>query len=204
MKKLVVSLCVGSLIATVLAVTPAAARATRCPAFEPSAVPEGTPSAEASLRAPVQVVTDKHTEADPLVIAYEHGVAAAVPLTPHGVLDYRYFNFQVRSQRVSPGLHIKAEWPITSPTDIDVYLFEESGSQIAWGEAWNLPVIDDVSDRLYYEGHGGVGYEYMEGVRASNCAGYSMWSRTSRSPGTPVSLKVWIGPQEAHYDDCCP
>lgn len=204
MRRQVVAAAVALVVAGAPVVDAASARAPRCSAFVPKRVPEITPDPKAALTAPVHVVSDKHTEAAPLVLEYAHGVGASVPFTMYGEFDYQYFNLQVRSAAKAPGLHIRAEWPATSPSDVDLYLFDEKAVQVGYGESMNIPVVEDVVDELFYDTYGGLGYESMPGVRTKDCRGYHLWSRTGRSLGTPMTLKVWVGPQTEYYDECCP
>lgn len=190
--------------AATLALPNVASAATRsCSRFVPGPnVPEtaSAGSRDAALSAPVVRVTDDATAEAPIVLEYEHGMAYGIPILADIVEEEKFFNFQVVTNRKSPGLHIRAEWPITSPTDIDLYLHDDEGAQVAYSDAWNVPGLDDVSDVVFYEGHGGLGYEYIEGFRATSCGGYTLMSETGRSPGTEVTLKVWLGPQSDHYD----
>ncbi len=191
-----------AIVASMLALSvtsPGAASRARCKPFRPSAVPETSGDGTPALDAPVARVTDKATEEDPLVIEYEHELSYGVPLVRALDDDEKFFNFQVVSKRAAPGLHLRAEWDPVPHSDIDLYLHDRRGKQVAYSDAWNVPVLDDVSDQVYYEGHGGLGYEYIEGYGVANCGGYTLMSETALSPGTSVTLTVWLGPETDHY-----
>ncbi len=182
-----------------LSVTPSgAASRPRCKPFRPSAVPETSEDGAPALDARVARVTDKATEEDPLVIEYEHELSYGVPLVITLDDDEEFFNFQVVSKRAAPGLHLRAEWDPVPHSDIDLYLHDRRGKQVTYSNAWNVPVLDNVFDQVYYQGRGGLGYEYIEGYPVANCGGYTLMSETALSPGTSVTLTVWLGPQTDH------
>lgn len=135
---------------------------------------------------PVHVITDDMTEQQPLVLEYQHGIAndSWIPGVDEVDHEEKYFNFQVRSKKRSPSLHIRIEWPVTSPSDIDLHLYDAWANQVAASDSFNLPAPDGST--------GGWGFEYIGYDGASNCDGFSLLSFAARSLGTDVTLKAWL------------
>lgn len=188
MKRQVALLGISSLIAAGLAAAPASATGREC------TVPPGSKGSK-----PV-VISDRYTRDDPLVIEFQYGVGLWAP-NVDGYDDPRYWDLLVRGSKKASGLHMRAEWPVTYPSDIDLYLYRDE-ELVARSDAFNIPVFDDVIDQAFsYESYGAYGYEYIEGFRTTTCDDLSLITTAGRSVTTPVTLKIWLGPQLGHYDD---
>ena len=142
--------------------------------------------AEAAEAKTVQVTTAA-TEEKPVVIEYEHGPALWETLTQTPIQEDTVFhNFQVVG---TGGLHLRMEWPGTE-SDIDMYLFDGSGTRVASSGAFNPVPVPGVFDA---GGNGGQGFESIPGFASSNCQGFTVESRAFMTPGEPVTLKAWLG-----------
>ena len=163
-----------------------------CPVFTPPAVQSGgTTGADAEAATVVQL-TDAHTAEAPLVVEYEHGPAfwEAASHTPVQE-DTKYFAVQVVSANPAPGLHARIDWAAPSPSDIDLYLFDDTGAEAATSGASNFapaPVLG-----LDANGNGGNGFESIPGYPAANCAGYVLESQAFITPGESMKLTMWLG-----------
>jgi len=143
----------------------------KCPAFA-SAV-------EGAAEAKVLKVTPKATEEKPVVVEYEHG-PALYPETEHV-----YANVQVFG---SGGLYILQEFD--NHSDIDLYLFDGAGEEVASSGAFNPAPVPGVFDA---GGKGGTGYESINGHPVSTCEGFTIDSTAYATLGTPATLKIWLG-----------
>lgn len=175
--RIVALMASAALIAGAFATAPALAgkkkgKALKCGQF--------TAGVEDAASAPVLQVTPSHTEAAPLVVEFEHG--AAMPLTA----EHIYHNVQV----VGPasGLYIREEFD--SYSDIDLYLYDAAGEEVASSGAFNQAPVPGVFDA---DGNGGMGYESINGLATATCAGYTIESASYLTFGTPVTLKIWLG-----------
>src|SRR5688500_17199738 len=134
-----------ALVAGVMAAPAAGAKgkALKCGAFA-SGVEE---AAEAEL----VKVTPKATEAKPVTIEYEHAASLSPVSTEH-----IYYNVQVYGP--SSGLYILQEFDDHS--DIDLYLYDGAGEEVASSGAFNPAPIPGVTDA---GGNGGTGFESING-----------------------------------------
>lgn len=182
---------VFAVVAGGFAVPAQAAKKPKCPAFTP-AEPE-TASAEGAeaLEAPIAKVTDKHTADAPLVVEYEHGPALWETATQTPIQeDTVFFNFQVVTKQPAVGLHVRQEWASPSPDDMDLYLYDATGAQVALSGAINAVPVDQSSLGF---GYGGNGFEYIPGYGTASCSGYTAESRAFLTAGQAMTLKVWLG-----------
>lgn len=179
-------------LATILSPSSATARAASavaCPTFVPGphapekALPE---NAEAALDAPVTRVTDGATADEPIVIEYEQETASYVG-DDSG--DQKFFNLQVVSAARWAQLHIRAEWAVAAPSDIDIYLHNSKGRQVAYSDTYNSPALDGPSPA-----NGGPNFEHIDGFVADRCAGYVLMTHAWHTPGTDVTLELWLEP----------
>ncbi len=148
-------------------------KALKCPAFA-SAV-EGAEEAE------LVKVTPKATEEKPVVIEYEHGSAFPGPGQEH-----LYFNIQAFGP--PSGLYILQEFDNRS--DIDLYLYDAAGEEVASSGAFNPAPIPGVTDA---GGNGGMGYESINGYPTATCEGFTIESDAYATFGTAATLKIWFG-----------
>ena len=170
----------------------------RCKKFKP-AVPIS--DAETRKQAPSSKlfkVKDKHTAKKPLVIKYSHGPAAwfiTDPVDAEGqrpiIEDTKWYRLLVDSKKRNVGLYVRQQWSNTPVSDMDVYLYDKFGSQVAVGGDFNQ--VDGVEGNPLDSGTGGPGYEQISGMGAEDCSGYVVESRAFTSPGEDMQLKVWLG-----------
>ena len=147
-------------------------KALKCPAFA-SAV-EGAEEAE------LFKVTPKATEEKPVVIEYEHGSAFPGPGQEH-----LYFNIQVYGP--ASGLYIRQEFD--NQSDIDLYLYDAAGEEVASSGAFNFAPVGPFSS----DGNGGSGYESINGFPVETCDGFTIDSDAYATFGTAATLKIWFG-----------
>ena len=139
-----------------------------------------TPGLEEAAEAPVTQVTAAATEEKPVVIELEH--PASTPVTAENL----YFNVQVNNP--ASGLYILHEFG--SDSDIDLYLYDAGGEEVASSGAFNPAPIPGVTDA---DGNGGMGFESIPGFAAGQCEGFTIESHPYLTPGTPATLKLWLG-----------
>ncbi len=144
-----------------------------------------TPAVEGSEEAPVVKITPAATEEKPVEIKLEHGPA----LYPVSTEDL-YANIQVYGP--SGGLYIRSEF--SDYHDIDLYLFDAAGEEVASSGAFNPAPVPGLLDA---GGNGGTNYESIPGFAATQCAGYTINSHAYATYGTEVTLKVWLGEVQA-------
>jgi hypothetical protein len=163
-----------------------------CAPFTPVAPASNSGETAEAAEAPVVQVTSAATEEKPIVVEYEHGAAFWETVTQTPVQeDTQFFNFQVVG---TGGLHLRMDF--SPESDLDMYLYDgASGARVASSGAANQAMVagDPTGLGLDANGNGGPGFESIPGYAASNCAGYTVESRAFMSPGTPVTLKVWLG-----------
>ena len=170
---------------------------------KPFACAPATPAAPASDHAgaaeaptaPVTAITEAATEEKPVVVEYEHGSALYVFGTTQPIQeDNAYFNVQVVSKKPDQGLYILQEWG-TDVTDIDLYLYDNAGTQVAYSGAFNAaPENTPLSDFSGPNGTGGHGFESISGFPATPCNVHTIESVAYMTQGEPVTLKMWLGP----------
>jgi hypothetical protein len=151
-----------------------------------AAVPaEGHSSnADEAAEAEVVNVTAAATEEKPLVVEYAHG-----PALDPAHEDTLYFAFQVVSKTPGSGLYLKMEWPGVE-SDIDMYMYDSSGAEVASSGAYNPVPIPGVTDA---GGNGGQGFESIPGFPADPCSPYTVESKAYATPGEDMTLSVWLG-----------
>lgn len=188
---------VVGLTAVALSATPAVASG--CPKYKPQEPVSDSGNRAEATSAPVMKVTDKHTEAKPLVIDYDHGPAFWFIQDPMGtqgqralIEDTKWFNIQVDSKARDVGLHIRQQWDPNSPDDFDLYLYDKSGG--AFGQSATFNWAEGVAPGTLGGGDGGLGYEQVLGLLASRCQGITIESRAFTTPGRAMQLVIWLGP----------
>ena len=162
-----------ALVGSVFATPATAGKKLKCGQFA-SAV-EGAEEAE------LIKVTKKATEAKPVVIEFEHAASMYPAANEH-----LYYNVQVFGP--SSGLYIREEFDNYS--DIDLYLYNGAGEEVASSGAFNPLPIPGYTDA---GGNGGTGYESIPGHPVSTCEGFTIDSTAYATMGTPVTLKLWLG-----------
>lgn len=166
-----------------------------CAPATPTAPESAHAGAEAAPEAEVTQITEAATEAAPVVLEYEHGPAMYVFGTAEPIQeDNAYFNVQVLSKKPDQGLYILQEWG-TDVTDIDLYLYDNTGAQVALSGAFNaIGQNTPIQDFSGPNGTGGPGYESISGYPATPCAVHTIESVAYMTHGEPVTLKMWLGP----------
>ena len=140
-----------------------------------------TSSVEEAAGAEVLKITPKATEAKPVSIEYEHA-ASLYPASS----EHLYYNVQVYGP--SGGLYILQEFDNYS--DIDLYLLDGAGEEVASSGAFNPAPVPGVTDA---GGNGGTGYESINGHPVATCDGFTIDSSAYATMGTPATLKIWLG-----------
>ena len=144
-----------------------------------------SPGIEEAADAEVVKVTTKATEQKPVVIDYEHG-----PSLYPAAQESLYFNVQVYGP--ASGLYILQEFD--NQSDIDLYLYDAAGEEVASSGAFNPAPIPGVTDA---GGNGGSGYESINGYATGTCEGFTIESAAYATFGTPATLKIWLGEVQA-------
>ncbi|MGH2694637.1 MAG: hypothetical protein ACRDJJ_07430 [Actinomycetota bacterium] len=175
-----------ALVFSALWATPAEAqkKKIKCPAF--SAGYEDAAEAETIK------VTDKATEKKPVTVEFDHPPSLVAVAD-----DYKYYNVQIFSKARQTGLYIREEFNEVS--DIDLFLYDEGGEEVASSGAFNPAPIPGLTDA---DGNGGSGYESISGFATERCAGFSIESHAFLTPGTDVALTIWLGkPAKAEEEE---
>ena len=155
----------------------------KCPAFVPG---------EAGAEAETSVVTDAATEEAPVVVETQAEMGG--PSSPFvDVFDLRSFvfqNIQVDSTNPDAGLYVKIEF--TEFHDYDLGLFHSDGTEAASsGESQPEPGLGAGSPEGAWEG--GSNYEFLKGIRTTDCAGYTARVAGYLTTGGPVTISMWLG-----------
>ena len=184
----------GLLVGAMVGSGPAEA-AKRCKKFKPAEPASDSQNTAEAKKAKVVKVTDKRTEKKPLVFEYSHGPAAWWLVDPEDgegqraiVEDTKWFNIQVDSKKKFVGLYVRQEWSPTPVSDMDLYIYDKTGSQAGSSGEFN-----QVPGTGLGSGDGGNGYEQVLGMGTTDCSGYTLESRAFTTPGESMKLKVWLG-----------
>lgn len=184
----------ASLIAGGLSAAPALA-AKKCGAYKPAEPQSDSGQTAEALDAKTIKVTDKYSEAKPLVIEYSHGPAFWFIADPTGaqaqsaaVEDTVFYNIQIDTKAKYAGVSIRQEWDPNSPDDMDLYLYDKYGAQIGSSGEFNA-----VAGAGLGTGNGGLGYEQVLGMGVADCTGITIESRAFTSPGRDMKLIIWVG-----------
>ena len=170
--------------------------AAACPAYK--ALPPGADSESKQKdkvpTAPLITVTEAATEAKPVEVKLEHGTALwSITQTPI-VEDTEFVRLQVQSKTPTTGLYIRQEWSAPSLSDLDVYLTDKLGEEVAASGSSNVapvPVPAGGQDT------GAQGFESISGFEALKCGDYVIESRPFTTDGENVTIKVWLGEVKA-------
>jgi hypothetical protein len=145
---------------------------------------------------PVSVVTDAATADKPVevTITTPPGVGTSSPDGPSGDLPpgtagHTYYNVQVDSKAKSANLHARLEF--VPALDYDLYLRSE-GAALAYSAGFTVPVPEQGLDGTGHGGHSEVGAENIDGWPAADCSGYTVDIVSATTPGTDVTLKLWL------------
>ena len=135
---------------------------------------------EGAAEVPVTKITPAATEAKPVTITLEHPMSG--PVAP----DLQFANIQVFGP--SGSINIREEF--AGHSDIDLYLFDAAGEEVASSGAFNPAPIPGVTDA---DGNGGMGFESIPGFAVSQCAGFTIESSAYLTPGTEATITIWFG-----------
>ena len=172
--------------------------AKKCGKFKPGTPASDSESRDAAKAEKVQKITDKNTASKPLTIEYAHGPAAWLISDPSGetpqgqrpiVEDTKWFNIQVDSKKKFVGLYVRQEWTPQPISDMDLYLWDKTGSLAGTSGDWN-----QLQGTPLNSGTGGPGWEEISGLGVTDCSGYTIESRAFTTPSDNMTLKVWLGP----------
>lgn len=167
-----------SVTAVLLAAAPSPVAAKGCSLF--------TPGVEGARNAPIAQVTDAAKAGSPMTITYEHGPSVAV-----AAQETTYFNVQIYSLKARPGIYIRQEFETHS--DVDLRLYNNAGKEVASSTAFNPVPVSVGPFNGSSDGSGSFGYESITGFRAGRCDQYTLASEGALTPGTTVTLKIWLG-----------
>lgn len=178
------------LLMALLAGTGQAAKA--CKPFKPVAPSSPSTDPSGAVDAEVVKVSEKMTEAKPLVIEFDHAPALADAVLPQMIAeDPKFFNFQVATKKAVALLTFRTEWAAPSPSDIDAFVYNSSGAELASSVAFNPFGGTPVGDAFGMDDDGN-GFEQIADIGLPRCAGVTFESRPSTSPGETMTLKVWV------------
>jgi hypothetical protein len=158
-----------------------------CPAYEPG---------EQGAEAETAIVTDEHTEEAPLEVplAAAPGIGVGGTAETEALIGHVFQNVQVDASAPETGLYVRLEMPY--PSDHDLYVNNPDGSTAARAAGFNPePAVYDDTEA---GGHTEAEAEQIDGLRTSDCQGYTVDVATATGEGVDVVLKFWVG--EATYD----
>lgn len=161
-----------------------------CGRFRPAVPDSPSQYRTKAKRAKVRKITDAATKARPVKLpAYTFGPSFWVTSTPI-VEDTAFYNLQVDTASLKRGLFIRASWSETSPSEIDLILYDMLGKKVAASNANNLLPVPSLEDG---SGIGGPGFEALENFEAEDCSGYTLEVRAVRTTGEVVEVTSWLG-----------
>ncbi|MGH2756670.1 MAG: hypothetical protein ACRDI3_02665 [Actinomycetota bacterium] len=157
----------------------------RCARFKPVEPNSLSEQRGEAPDAKVIKVTSAATKKKPITIEFEHGPGFWIPDEVPVIEDSAFFNVQVFGK--DSVLNVRTEWATIgdqSRSDIDLYLFDSSGSQIGVSNTFNpLPPLN--------ESDGGPGFEFIS-MPATTCEGFTIESRAFWSAGEDMVLDLWL------------
>lgn len=186
---------ITALAAALWVPTPVAARpAKACPRFKPAVPSSDSARPEEARSAPVVTVDDRATEDEPVRVTFQQGPAAWTFVSTGGggvgLEDFHWVNAQVVTRRRGAGLHIRLSWATLSPDEFDLRVYGGSGELLALSDHVNvLPP----GETPFAEGEGGNGFEYVAGILAGRCQGFTIESAAFWTPGREMTLELWLG-----------
>ena len=167
------------------AVSSVSAAPKKCKKFKPVEPDSASSEAGEATEQKVVKVTSKATEEKPVTLEFDHGpgmwlTADAPPIAEDSV----FFNFQAEPKKLAK-LNVRIEWASPSPSDIDLYVYDQAGLALDESTTYNpVPQLTDNDD--------GDGFEQIVDLAAVRCAGFTVESRVSSSLGEAMTIKVWL------------
>ena len=189
MRRTSIYIVVLGLIAAQFVGSTGASAAGRCKPFRPKAPASPSSNAADAQKEKVVLVTKKATESKPIVIEYSHGPGiadasvgevAGDPQAAMIVEDARFFNFQVVEDAPASSINARIEWGSPSPSDIDLRLYGQTGTEIDYSASFNP--LEDPSG-MVFSNDDANGMEQLLGVWIARCGGFTVESRPAWSPG---------------------
>ena len=167
-----------------------------CPAF--AAKPPGADSESLQKdkvpAATLVKVTEAATEAKPVEVKLEHGQALWSPTQTPIQEDTEFVRLQVQSKTPTAGLYIRQEWAAPSLSDLDLYLTDKAGEEVAASGTSNVSPVPIPAGG---QDTGAQGFESISGFAALKCGDYVIKSRPFTTAGEDVTIKIWLGAIEA-------
>lgn len=167
-------------------------KAPACATYAPAAPASPAAAAADAPKQTVVQVTPAATEAAPVKVELDQGPglwAYGPDLNQLPVVDDTQFvNLQVSGAPAGAGLYIRQEWSASSPDDLDMYVYDASGTEVTNSGAFNAAPVPPVSSTS-----GGLGYEQVSGFAVPNCMGVTVESRTYLTEGQAVTISAWLG-----------
>ncbi len=160
----------------------------RCKPFKPHLHESQSGKHADAAAAEVLVVTAKATEKKPLTVSYVHGPGVD-PGSGFDVVvaDAAFFNIQVQTKKRTAALNVRTEWPAPSPQDIELFMYDQRGYQVAQSASFNaVPELHNEG------GDDGNGWEQISGHPVRTCDGFTIESQGGITVRTDVTLKVWL------------
>lgn len=162
-----------------------------CAEFAPPPVQSGGTTGSQAVEAEVTQVTTAHTADAPLVIEFDHGVAVWEPGTHTPVQeDAKYFGLQLPPGIPQTALTVRIDWATPSPSDVDLYLYDDQGVEVGNSGAFNFAPVPGVLDA---GGNGGMGFESIPALPADQCSGFVVESQAFLTQGEAMTLTVFLG-----------
>ena len=159
---------------------------------------------EQGADAETTVVTDKATEEAPVEVTLtaEPGAGTLFEGIEIGAISHVFHNVQVDSKAKTTGLWVRLEIP--EYEDYDLYLNNPDGTTASKASGFNAHT--EGSPLAYNDtssgGHTENGAEQLDGIKSSDCQGYTVDVAAATAPGGDVTLKFWLG--DANYDPAAP
>jgi len=156
---------------------------------------------------PLVTVTDAATEAAPVEqkVTLAESVADLDQTGMVSAASADYFNVQVDTTNTEAGLYALLEFP--TRRDYDLGLLHADGSYGARSRRWNT--ISETTDQgpfaISTTGHGGAGTdatELLDGIKTSDCGGWTVEAENWLGEGGEFTIKLWLG--EAKVDPQAP
>lgn len=184
MKKILALVAVASLVLVTLPTGAAAGK--RCRAYKPALVSSQSGQHADAAKEKIIVVGDSATQEDPITVAYEHSVGLDLGASYDVIVaDGRFFNLQIRSKKASPTLNMRSEWASPSPQDVELFLYDRSGSEVDSSASFNpFPPLNNDDD--------GDGFEQITGIFTRNCDGFTVESQGGITVAVQATLNIWL------------
>ncbi|MEA2453000.1 MAG: hypothetical protein QOG04_1710 [Actinomycetota bacterium] len=208
MSKRFTILVTGAVVASLIAlpVGNADAKKKKRPRPKPPAACATFIPGEAGAGKPTVIVTDAATEAAPVeqkvTLAESVGDLDQTGMIDTGSADF--FNVQVDTASADTGLYVLFEFD--TRRDYDLNLLHVDGSYAARSRRWNtMSETTDQTGSPSTTGYGGAGTdasEKLDGIRTTDCGGWTVGAENWLGEGGEFTIKMWLG--EAKIDPQAP